>query len=149
MLKRFYLVLFLMLSGLFPASVAAENDANFTLTVTVEEIASDRGHIAFGIFDDAKGFLQEGKQLQGERVQAQKGSVKLFVSLPPGRYAIACYHDENDNQKLDTGLLGVPVEGFCFSNNPNLSVRPPSFDEAVFEVKENTETEIKLRYLMP
>ncbi len=149
MLKRFYLILSLMLSGLFPASVAAQNDVNFTLTVTIEQIASDRGHIAFGIFNDAKGFLEEGKELQGKRVQAEKGSLKMQVSLPPGRYAIACYHDENDNLKLDTGFLGVPVEGFCFSNNPNLSLRPPSFDEAVFEVKENTHTEIKLRYLMP
>ncbi len=148
MLKHFYLVLCLMLSGLFPASVAAQNDANFTLTVTVENIASDGGHIAFGIFNDSKVFLQEGKELQGERVLAEKGSLKILVSLPPGRYAIACYHDENDNLKIDTGLLSVPVEGFCFSNNPNLSWRPPSFDEAAFEVKENTHTEIKLRYLL-
>ena len=149
MLKHFHLVLCLMLSGLFPASVAAQNDANFTLTITLEEISSDRGHIAFGIFNDSKVFLQEGKELQGERVQAKKGSLKILLSLPPGRYAIACYHDENDNQKLDTGLLGVPLEGFCFSNNPNLSLRPPSFDGAGFEVKENTHTEIKLRYLLP
>ena len=36
--------------------------------------------------------------------------------LVPGTYAIALIHDENDNQRLDTGLFGIPKEGFCFSS---------------------------------
>jgi len=39
-----------------------------------------------------------------------------LAGIPPGTYAIACYHDENDNGKLDTNFLGIPKEGTGASN---------------------------------
>ena len=38
-------------------------------------------------------------------------------------------HDENDNNQLDTNFLGIPSEGYGFSNNPNV-MRRAHFDEA-------------------
>jgi uncharacterized protein (DUF2141 family) len=35
--------------------------------------------------------------------------------LSPGEYAIAMVHDENSNLKLDTNLVGAPVEGYAAS----------------------------------
>ncbi|MEP6360832.1 MAG: DUF2141 domain-containing protein, partial [Balneola sp.] len=37
--------------------------------------------------------------------------------LPFGEYAIAVYHDKNENGKIDTNLLGIPKEDYGFSNN--------------------------------
>ena len=42
-------------------------------------------------------------------------------------------HDENDNGKLDTNLVGMPVEGYGFSNNPQV-MRKQTFDEASVDV---------------
>jgi uncharacterized protein (DUF2141 family) len=40
-----------------------------------------------------------------------------FEAIPPGTYALAVIHDENSNGKLDTDLLGIPTEGYGFSND--------------------------------
>ena len=42
-------------------------------------------------------------------------------------------HDENDNGKLDTNFMGIPVEGYGFSNNPQV-MRRAFFSEAKFDV---------------
>ena len=51
-----------------------------------------------------------------------------FSNLPPGAYAVAVYHDENGNGRLDTNLLGLPTERYGFSNNARrILFFPPSF----------------------
>ena len=42
-------------------------------------------------------------------------------------------HDENGNGKLDTNITGMPLEGYGFSNNPQV-MRKPTWDEARFTV---------------
>ena len=54
-----------------------------------------------------------------------------FKDLPPGDYAVMVMHDENGNGKLDSNMIGMPVEGYGFSNNPNV-MRKPTFEEARF-----------------
>ena len=45
---------------------------------------------------------------------------------------MACFHDENKNGKLDTGLFGIPTEGTVVSNHAKGFMGPPSFDKAKF-----------------
>ena len=61
-----------------------------------------------------------------------------------GNYAVQVMHDENDNNKLDTNFLGIPSEGYGFSNNPNV-MRRAHFDEARFEVGADAAITIRLR----
>jgi len=56
-----------------------------------------------------------------------------FVDLPPGDYAVRVLHDENGNGRMDSNPLGMPLEGYGFSNNP-MVMRPATFDEARFTV---------------
>ena len=53
--------------------------------------------------------------------------------LPPGEYSLLLVHDENGNGKLDTNVVGMPLEGYGFSNNPAV-MRKPTWEEAGFEV---------------
>jgi uncharacterized protein (DUF2141 family) len=65
-----------------------------------------------------------------------------------GAWALALFHDENGNGKLDT-VLGVPKEGFAFSRNPPLTFGPPKFDRASVTVGErDVEAPVRLRYLL-
>ena len=43
-------------------------------------------------------------------------------------------HDENDNKKLDTNLIGIPKEGFGYSKDAMGRFGPPKFDDAVLTV---------------
>ena len=62
----------------------------------------------------------------------------VFEDLPPGTYGISAFHDKNDNQKLDTNLIGVPVEDYGASNNARGVFGPPKFDDARFEYQKGT-----------
>ncbi len=71
-----------------------------------------------------------------------------FAGLPSGAYAVALFHDENGNDKLDT-VLGIPREGFGFSRNPAIGFGPPKFSVARFPVTSGESAErVKLKYLL-
>ena len=55
-----------------------------------------------------------------------------FADIPPGTYALAVIHDENSNGKLDTNWLGIPTEGYGFSNDAKALLGAPSFAAASF-----------------
>ncbi len=59
-----------------------------------------------------------------------------FKDLKPGDYAVMITHDENGNGKLDTNVMGMPLEGYGFSNNPQV-MRKPTWDEARFSVADS------------
>jgi uncharacterized protein (DUF2141 family) len=56
-----------------------------------------------------------------------------FEDIPPGTYALAVIHDENMNGKLDTNWLGIPTEGYGFSNDAKALLSAPSFSDASFQ----------------
>ena len=70
-----------------------------------------------------------------------------FEDIPPGTYALAIVHDENMNGKLDTNLLGIPKEGYGFSNDAKALLGAPSFSAASFSYDgQNLELTISLNY---
>jgi uncharacterized protein (DUF2141 family) len=58
--------------------------------------------------------------------------------LPAGEYAFGLFHDENENNTLDTNWLNIPQEGFAFSNNAMGTFGPPSWNQAKFTIPENS-----------
>ena len=71
-----------------------------------------------------------------------------FPDLPPGRYALAGYHDENDNDRFDQTWIGWPDEGLGFSNGAWIGLLgAPSFQAAAVDVTAGAQTIIiALRY---
>ncbi len=82
---------------------------------------------------------------------AKGGSVVVSVpSIPPGRYAVQAYHDEDGNGRLRKGLFGLPAEAVGFSRDARVRLGAPSFDEAAIDVAEpSTATRLRLRHLGP
>jgi len=71
-----------------------------------------------------------------------------FAHVPPGHYAIALLHDENGNGKVDRTLL-IPREGFGFSRDARVTMGPPKFDAAAFDVGAvPVRQAIRMRYLL-
>ena len=67
--------------------------------------------------------------------RAHKGSTDLrFDNVPPGTYAIQLFHDKNGNGKMDFNFLGIPREGFGFSNNAKPGFSAPKFAKVAFAV---------------
>lgn len=127
-----------------PASAPA------TVTVDIEGLRSTRGLIQAcmtanpGAFPDC----QKDPLARHVTVTAADGPSVVFHHVQPGRYAIALFHDENANGRLDK-LLMVPREGFGFSRDAPVRFGPPRFDAAEFPLGETAlTTPIKVRYLL-
>ena len=81
-------------------------------------------------------------------IAAAPGETLLFKNVAPGRYAVALFHDENANNRLDTALM-IPREGFGFSRDAPLRFGPPRFDAAAMTVVDaETRAVIHLRYFL-
>ncbi len=117
------------------------------LEVTVTGVRSAAGHVLVAICDKAT-FLQPSCEYHG-RVAAVAGSVVVRITgIPPGTYAAQAYQDENDNNKIDRNVLGIPAEGIGFSNDARMLFGPPSFNEAAFVLTQGGGTiSFRLRYL--
>lgn len=113
------------------------------LTVSISEVNQGKGHVMVGLYAGSEEFTQ-GKASFGSRVKAENEQEQVvFKDVPAGEYAIKIYQDENSNQKLDVNFMGIPKEGYGFSNNVG-RFGSPDYQEAKFMVEEKTEIQIEL-----
>jgi uncharacterized protein (DUF2141 family) len=117
--------------------------------VQVHGIRNARGALVADLYgDNPDGFLRKVGRVVRERVPARPGSVAVCLAAPrPGVYAVAVYHDENDNRKFDRAWTGLPSEGYGVSNNPRPVLRAPTHGESAIEVGPGHRVvNIELRY---
>lgn len=108
------------------------------LTVTITDIREARGFLMVALVNSDAAWNNQDKPVAAQKIAAAQGEVKLqFKDLQPGTYAVQVMHDENENNQLDTNFLGIPTEGYGFSNNPNV-MRKAHYDEATFDVGADT-----------
>lgn len=105
------------------------------IQLTVHGISHAGGTLSALLVDSAEAWEGKAKPVDGRRVDVSSTEALqlVFADLTPGHYALRLMHDENGNGKLDSNLVGMPTEGYGFSNNPRV-MRPARFDEAKFEV---------------
>ncbi|MBN8750677.1 Uncharacterised protein [Xylophilus ampelinus] len=116
------------------------------LTVEVSGAKSTQGTVSAALYTSADTWLKEPQKLQGARAPAaQPVTVLVFKNLPPGRYALSAFHDENGNEKVDTNVVGMPTERTGFSRDARGRMGPAAFDDAVIDVQGDTTTAITLR----
>jgi len=116
------------------------------LTVTITDIREAQGSLMVAVVNSDAGWNNQEKPVASRKIAAAKGEMTFkFADLPAGQYAVQVMHDENDNGQPYTNFLGIPSEGYGFSNNPNV-MRRAHFDEARFEVGSDDKTiTIRLR----
>ena len=130
--RRFVFRVLLFLGLLLPATAVAA-----TLEVAIIGLASDKGDVHVALYDNPDTFPDsDGMRVKTEVLPEGRIARVTFRDLPPGRYAVAVYHDENGNDEFDQGFLGIPLEDYGFSNDTPVFLGPPSFGDAAFDVIE-------------
>ena len=135
------------LATVFAPNLAAEEQAE--LTVVVEAIREAKGRVHIGVWSDPETFTEDDGRIAGTSAPVEGDTATLTIKgLPPGTYAIAAYHDANGNGDFDVTWIGLPAEGFGFSNGARVTVLgAPSFEAAAIELKgPGTQTVIPLKY---
>ena len=103
------------------------------LKVEIQNIRVLKGTIYVALFRPGKRF-PGNNSVDEKKVNAGSESVQALFSVEPGDYAIAVYHDENGNGKMDKRLFGIPKEPYGFSNNVKPIMSAPKFSDCKFSV---------------
>lgn len=142
---------FALAAGASPAAAAdcTGTPSQTRLYVNVDNVRSSRGLIAVTLYtDERRKFLAKRGSLYVGRVPARQGRTRVCIHVPtPGTYALAVYHDADSDRSFDRTGLGLPDEGFGFSNNPPTFFGLPNFDRVRIRVpKSDLSTTVRLRY---
>jgi uncharacterized protein (DUF2141 family) len=104
--------------------------------VRVLDIRNSTGTVACALFESAEGFPVEFMRSATNIIVIKVRHTQAhcdFEDIPLGTYALGVIHDENMNGKLDVNALGMPKEGYGFSNDAKARFGAPSFDAASFK----------------
>jgi uncharacterized protein (DUF2141 family) len=125
---------------------AALAQAAGSITFTIDNVRNARGKVLVAVCPQAK-FLKEDCAYNAE-VPAHPGTVRVTVrGVPPGEWAAQAFHDENNNEEVDQGVLGIPKEGLAFSNDVRITFGPPKWSSARFRFDGGeTSQRIRMRY---
>jgi uncharacterized protein (DUF2141 family) len=130
----------LLACAIVPASAAE-------LVVTVDNLRSDAGDVRLSLFASAAEWPDQSTADHDLVEPARRDGVTFVFDVPPGVYALAGFHDENRNGRFDTNFLGLPREGFAFSNDARPFLREPPFAAASFTVPpEGTRIRVRMVY---
>jgi uncharacterized protein (DUF2141 family) len=116
-----------------------------TLTVNIDHIKEQSGKLHVALYRSEQSY-QQGKDAVAALVKDVSGESQqlVFTDLAEGQYAIKIMHDANNNGELDRNIMGIPSEGYGFSNNAG-QFGPASFKDAAFAVAADTSLTINIR----
>jgi len=105
------------------------------LTIDVSGFANSKGVAYVAVFEEGDQFPVFGKQSKGVKTKIENGVVKTKFDIQANKkYAVAVFHDQNENGKLDKNLFGAPTEAYGFSNNVRNMFSAPTFSQASFNI---------------
>jgi uncharacterized protein (DUF2141 family) len=144
MTKLFSVSLLSALLFFLPFNTAKKDEG---IKIIITNLHTNNGHVLISLFKNDDGFPDNPDKAirKGRLVIKDKIAWVVFTGLPAGTYAAAILHDENDDQKMNKNFLGLPKEGYGFSNNAMGTFGPPSFNKASFTYSNNISTEISIK----
>ena len=130
--------LFIVLSIFIMSFTTSEK---LTLTIEINDFRNNKGNVLLAFMDGNEKTILNVIQ----EVVDNKCIIKI-PDLSPGKYAFKYLHDENKNEEMDFSWVGIPQEGYGFSNNAKAKLGPPDFEKIIIELKTNTTHKCNVTY---
>lgn len=124
-------------------TMQAQQEETFDLTIEITGMSKNTGKVFIALYDKKESFLKNDAKGTNAVVENKK-AIAHFKGLKKGEYAISLFHDENDNNKMDTKIFGIPKEPYGFSNDATGFMGPPKFEDAKFTVDTHKTITIKV-----
>ncbi len=136
-MKTLFFTSLLFTSSLFSANI----------TIKITDILNHNGKLYIGLYNTEDNFSNISKTYKNAIIPINSHTLHYtFKNIPNGIYGISIFHDENENAILDKNFLGMPIEGYGFSNNARPTFRAANFEESQFSVHTDTNLTIKMGY---
>ncbi|CAM3994677.1 Uncharacterized conserved protein, DUF2141 family [Pedobacter westerhofensis] len=138
-----------LLTGLFLIFLASHVKGQQKSEVFITGIRSAKGKILVQIFKDDASYQDQNpyKKVMFDKKGMTNGTLAVQLQLESGTYGFTMVDDENGNGKIDKNIVGIPKEGFGFSNFFMEKLKKPSFDEIKVEPKAQAEINMKVKYM--
>ncbi len=117
-------------------------NAQSELKIEIINLRNDKGAVIVDLLDKN----EKTVKARTCKISDNKCTV-IFKDLKDDQYAVRYIHDENEDKELDTNLIGMPKEGFGFSNDAFGKFGPKDFSEWLFTVSGDTEIKMTTMYL--
>jgi uncharacterized protein (DUF2141 family) len=115
------------------AGAVAEAQQGNTISVPVSGLRNNNGDVRCGLYNSAATFTKDGEWFQGVVAPiTNQQATCTFNNVPPGTYAVSLFHAERGQTKMDTGMFGMPRDGYGFSRNAKIGMGPPAFSDAAY-----------------
>ena len=124
-------------------TLVANNSISADLSVLITGIKINEGNVGCALFniENIDSFPMHFEQAELVKLPAKYDEAKcLFTNIENGKYAISVFNDKNNNNIIETNIFGAPKEDWGVSNNVRHSLKPPTFEEASFEIKDSNVT---------
>lgn len=139
---------FLAIGILFNLGIFYQTFAQ-TIEVRINGLKNKKGVIQLAVFTSQKNFETEAAcyNMTIPKVDAENGEMLVQLELKPGTYGIALLDDEDSNGKMKYNILGLPLEGFGFSNYRSTGFSKPKFSDFSFTNRNgHTVVRVNMRY---
>ncbi|MEO8762138.1 MAG: DUF2141 domain-containing protein [Bacteroidia bacterium] len=121
-----------------------------TLKINMSNIRNAAGLMCLGFYTSDENFDKDKPlfvKLIPKNTMVNGTLTITYKDIKPGTYGIALLDDENNNDKMDYGLI-LPKEGFGFSNYYHTGLSKPNFTKFKFTLTNETKTvNIKVKYM--
>jgi len=116
-----------------------------SINITVTNVKTSSGVIRIALYDKKESFPKEGKEYKTANVLTNLPETKYtFYNISKGWYAIALYHDINNDGICNRNIINIPIEPFGFSKNVKVKLSAPKFDDCSFYVDDDVSLFIEL-----
>jgi uncharacterized protein (DUF2141 family) len=113
-----------------------------TIEINVQRLRNNNGSVRIALYASSDTFCKKGKEIREVVIKPkEKRAIVKITEIPFGEYAIALYHDENNDDKFNKGLLYLVFrEKFGFSNDVKPMFTPPDFESAKFTLDSKSQS---------
>ncbi|MBX2802510.1 MAG: DUF2141 domain-containing protein [Myxococcales bacterium] len=116
-----------------PCLATPDAGEQVSLSVAILALPSDAGRVMCSLYASADTWLSDTAALHSVVARpAGRRAVCDFGLQPAGHYAVAFFHDVNDNGRMDYTALGLPKEPWGVSNDAPAMLSAPRFRAAAF-----------------
>jgi uncharacterized protein (DUF2141 family) len=119
------------------ADQASTGDASLIVEVAGWQKAV--GQVGIAVYNSRDTWLDDKATFRTTLMETRGTNVEWeFAKLPKGDYAVAAFHDVNNDGKLNRNLLGIPSEPYGFSNGVRGRFGPARWEQARISVTDGT-----------
>ena len=124
----FLCVLFLVAGSLFADEI--------NTTIEINGVTVNGGLVYVAVYSNENDYKDE-KAFTQFILQPGNSSLKYSLDLPEGEYVVSVYQDKNGDEKLNSGIFGIPSE-HVGKTNYNLRGAPGGFNKLKTLINKNS-----------